>query len=137
MSLESSTDQQGPLDRLHLVSTGPDHNLEAEAVRVGDDLLVCIYGGEAPHIGAVAAATPRPSLGDPDKTSATASVLTYVGHKEDDLAKTAAEGLAAALNTRVVVTAGIHWDDLDRAGIDRVIENSRQLIAALIDRLKQ
>ena len=62
-----------------------------------------------PHsIGAVAAAQPRPSLADPMRTSATASVFAYVGHKEDDLAKHAAETLAAALGTRVVVSAGIH-----------------------------
>jgi hypothetical protein len=137
MSPESSTEKQGPLNRVHLISTGPAHNVEAEAVWIGGDLLVYIYGGDAPHLGAVAAATPRPSLRDPDEKSATASVLTYVGHKEDDLAKKAAEALAAALNTRVVVTAGIHWDHLDPVAIDQVIDNGRRLIAALIDRLKK
>jgi len=137
MSPESETEQRGPLDRVHLVSTGPARNIEAEAVWIGDDLLVYIYGGDAPHLGAVAAATPRPSLRDSSQKSATASVLTYVGHKEDDLAKQAAESLAAALDTNVVVTAGIHWDDLPAGDIDQVIENSRRLIAALIDRLKK
>jgi len=135
MSPES--EKRGPLERVHLVSTGPARNIEAEAVWVGGDLLVYIYGGEIPHIGAVAAATPRPSLRQPNQRSATSSVLTYVAHKEDDLAKQVAEALATALDTRVVVTAGIHWDDLDRAGIEQVIKNSRQLIAALIDRLKK
>jgi len=135
MSPES--EKRGPLERVHVVSTGPARNIEAEAVWVGDELLVYIYGGEVPHIGAVAAATPRPSLRDSSKKSATASVLTYVGHKEDDLAKQAAESLAAALDTNVVVTAGIHWDDLPAGDIEQVIANSRQLIAALIDRLKK
>ena len=72
-------------------------SLLAEAVWIGPDLLVWIYGGEAPHIGAVAMAQPRASLADPERTSATASVFAYVGHKEDALAKEAAEALASAL----------------------------------------
>jgi hypothetical protein len=136
MSSGSVYEKMGPLDRVHLVSGGPDHNIEAEAIWIGPDLLVYIYGGEGPHIGAVAAATPRPSLVNPDETSASASVLTYVGHKEDDLAKRAAEALAGALDTRVVVSAGIHWDALTADDIEQVMANARELIQALIARLK-
>jgi hypothetical protein len=49
----------------------------ANVRRIGPDLLVAIWGGEKPHIGAVAAAQPRPSLKDPAVTSATASVICY------------------------------------------------------------
>jgi hypothetical protein len=118
-------------------STGPDYNVNAEALWLGPDLLVYIWGGEAPHIGAVAMATPRPSLADPDVTSATASVFAYVGHKEDDLAKGAAEALASALDTRVVVTAGIHWDDLDQEAINTIVANSKELVGLLIKELKK
>jgi hypothetical protein len=117
-------------------SRGPDHNVEAGAVWIGPDLLVHIWGGEAPHIGAVAMAQPRPSLADPKVTSSTASVFTYVGHKEDALVKWAAEKISAALEAKVVVTAGIHWDDLDQAGIETVLANSEQLVQLLIDQLK-
>jgi gallate decarboxylase subunit D len=117
-------------------SRGPDHNVEAGAVWIGPDLLIYISGGEAPHIGAVAMAQPRPSLADQNVTSSTASVFTYVGHKEDALAKWAAEKISAALEAKVVVTAGIHWDDLDQAGIKTVLANSEQLVQLLIDQLK-
>ncbi len=103
---------------------------------MGSDLLVCIYGGEIPHIGAVAAAHPRPSLKDPAVMSATSSVICYTAHKEDELAKHAAEKLAAALNTRVVVTAGIHWDNLSEAGINQIVENSRNLVALILENAK-
>lgn len=125
-----------PLSKISAQSNGQDHNIQAEAVWIGPDLLIYIWGGEAPHIGAVAMAQPRPSLADPAKTSATASVFAYVGHKEDDLAKWAAEKISAALEVKVVVTAGIHWDDLDQTGIKSVLANSEQLVRALIDRLK-
>jgi hypothetical protein len=62
------------------------YDLTANVRRIGPDLLVAIWGGEAPHIGAVAAAQPRPSLRNPAVTSASASVICYPGHKEDDLA---------------------------------------------------
>lgn len=124
------------LAKITAKSSSPDHNIRAEALWIGPDLLVYIWGGDAPHIGAVAMAQPRPSLADPAKTSASASVFTYVGHKEDDLAKWAAETLSAALQAKVVVTAGIHWDGLDQAGIKTVQANSQQLVQTLIDLLK-
>jgi len=111
------------------------YNLEAFVKRIGKDLLVAIWGGERPHIGAVAAAQPRPSLRDQNRLSATASVFSYVGHKEDGIAKEAAERLSAALNTNVTVTAGIHWDDIDEAGIRSVLEHSRQLVDMIIERV--
>ena len=112
-----------------------EYNLEASIQRVGGDLLVAIWGGERPHIGAVAVAQPRPSLRDPQSTSATASVFCLVGHKEDELAKAASEILASVLNTTVVVTAGIHWDDLSPEGIQRVVKNSEILIDLILERL--
>ncbi len=126
----------GELERTRLATTAPAYNLQAEAVWIGPDLLVYIWGGQAPHIGAVAMAQPRPSLADPRRTSATASVFTYLGHKEDELAKWAAESLAAALEAKVVVSAGIHWDGLGPDQIGTVVENSRQLVELLKKRLR-
>jgi hypothetical protein len=101
--------------------------VEAEAVRIGPDVLVWIWGGERPHIGAVAAAAARPSLSDPGRRSATASVLAYPGHKEDVVVKAVAESLAARLDTNVVVAAGIHWDDLPPDGVAQVVERCREI----------
>ncbi len=120
----------------HVRSQSGSFDIEARIGWVGDDLLVSIYGGEKPHIGAVAAAHPRPSLKNPALTSATASVICYTAHKEDDLAKRSAEILAAILNTRVVVTAGIHWDNLPPDGIDQIVRNSRQLVTLIAEKAK-
>ena len=110
-------------------------DLTANARRIGPDLLVAIWGGEKPHIGAVAAAQPRPSLKDPAITSATASVICFPGHKEDDLVKGAAETLAAEIEGRTVVTAGVHWDKLPEEGIRQVIQNTAELIEMIKARL--
>lgn len=109
------------------------YDLTANVRRIGQDLLVAIWGGEKPHIGAVAAAQPRASLKDPATTSATASVICYVGHKEDELVKASAEIIAAVLNTRVVVTAGIHWDNIDQDGIDTILKNSKILVEMILE----
>ena len=124
----------GATPMAHLKTNSGSYDIEADIQRIGADFLVCIYGGEIPHIGAVAAAHPRPSLKDPAEMSATASVICYTAHKEDDLAKQAAETLAAALNTRVVVTAGIHWDNLSQTGIDQIVANCRHLVARILEK---
>ena len=120
----------------HIRTSQGEYDLEADVRSIGEDLLVVISGGQRPHIGAVAMAQPRPSLKDPEVTSATASVFCYVGHKEDDLAKHAAERLAASFNTRVVVTAGIHWDDLSEEGIRKVMRSSRNLLDLIANRIE-
>ena len=117
------------------IQTNEDaYNLSASIRLFGENVLVAIWGGEKPHIGAVAAAQPRPSLKNPDVTSATASVICFVGHKEDELVKASAEILAAALNTPVVVTAGIHWDNLDERAIVRIIKNSEILVDMILEK---
>ena len=113
-----------------------NYDLSASVRLIGNDILVALWGGEKPHIGAVAAAQPRPSLKDPNVISSTASVICYSGHKEDELAKTAAETLAAALNTNVVVTAGIHWDDLLQEDIRRIKKNSEILLNSVLGRIR-
>lgn len=117
-----------------LVRTETDaYDLEAAVRFIGSDLLVAVWGGERPHIGAVAVGQPRPSLRDPDKTSASASVFCFIGHKEDELAKATAEILAAVLKTSVVVTVGIHWDDISPEGIRAVVRNSEALVENIIE----
>ncbi len=113
-----------------------EYDIEACVRSVGENLLVAIRGGDRPHIGAVAVAQPRPSLKDPSITSSTASVFCLLGHKEDELAKAAAEILAAVLNTTVVVTAGIHWDQITEEGINKVLQNSQVLIDLILTRIQ-
>ena len=75
------------------------------------DIIVIVTGGRD-HIGAVGLAVPRPSLLDQDKLSATSSILTQPGHKEDILVKDISENLAAGTNRNTVVIAGVHYDNL-------------------------
>jgi hypothetical protein len=113
--------------RFDLSSERGRYQIHATAMLIGDDLLVAIWGGTKPHIGAVAVALPRPSLADPQITSSTSSVFTLLGHKEDKVVKMVSEHLSARLEKNVVVTAGIHWDDLPEEAIEEIVHNCREL----------
>lgn len=117
--------------RVRVATEATTYLVEAEAVRIGEDVLVYIFGGQKPHIGAVAASQPRPSLTGSNDISATSSVLTYLGHKEDGVVKYAADTLAAALKTKVVVTAGIHWDDLSNSEIKTIFYRCQEIVEKL------
>ena len=104
--------------------------------RIGSDLLVAIWGGTHPHIGAVAMAVPRPSLKDPRKVSATSSNFTFVGHKEDLLAKRISEKIASQLKTNVIVTAGIHWDKLPPHKIGTIEKLTEKLTDQILRKLQ-
>jgi hypothetical protein len=105
------------------------------AVMAGNDLCVVITGGELPHIGAVALSLPRKSLSDPERLSSSTSVLTVLGHKEDTVAKKTAETLVTKLNKTVVVSCGIHLEEITSSEINIVIELLEEIIEELIQTL--
>lgn len=88
--------------------------------RAGDDVLLLLTGGEAPHIGSVVAASPRPSLTGVG-TAATSSVINRLGHYDEIPARRCAETLAAALGVEVVCACGIHTEHAGRAVIDSIL----------------
>lgn len=124
-------------ERIYARSRDTQFLIEAEAVRIGPDVLIYLWGGERPHIGSVAAAQAGPSLKDPAQNCATASVITFPGHKEDVIVKEAAEYLAAGLDVNVVVTAGIHWDDLSAEEIAVIVTNCRDAVHELLLKLQR
>lgn len=96
-------------------------SLTLTAQRLGLDLSVCLFGGDVPHIGAVAVAQPRPSLRNAEENSASCSVITLTGHKEDEPARATALFLAQKLNVAVTVACGIHLHDITLEEIREVM----------------
>ncbi len=105
-----------------------DFQIEAVVVSCGYDLVVTVGGGTHLHTGAVAVAALHPSLKDPNRLTATASIIAFAGHKEDQIARAAAIRLANALGTNVTVCAGLHIDDASQEEIDRLVNNFNALI---------
>ena len=124
------------IDRLWHVTHGKGrYRVEANGILVGNDLIVAIYGGVAPHIGAVAIAIPRPSITNPHVTSVTSSVFTLIGHKDDIIAKREAEMLATSLNCVVVVIAGIHIEHATKLEIRKLLRASRASAKSLLNQI--
>jgi len=88
-------------------------------------------GGNKPHVGAVALAIPRISLTGRGR-SASVSILTVPGHKDDELARPAALKLAASLNCPVTVIAGVHIDDITLQEIGLVRDNATRAVSGII-----
>lgn len=105
--------------------------INMKSILIGDDLCVIISGGDSPHIGCVTLSVPRPSLEDSSVISATTSVLNLIGHKDDEAARYVSHILSSKLNKNVVVTCGIHLDNISEEEINITIE----LLKVLTDNL--
>ncbi len=93
------------------------------AVRVGEDLVVIIDGG-ASHVGAVAAGTNCDGM-------AVSSVITMPGHRDDRIAKDAAERISKKLSCNCAVIAGVHYEDITAQEIKDVLILSNSLVEEL------
>jgi len=131
-----TTDRVAPLPRIDAAAGEGRHRVEASALLCGGDVTLVLQGGTHHHIGATVLAVPRPSLADPARVSASASVLCVTGHKEDELARGVALRLAATLACTVTVVAGLHIDGATDDDIARLLRASDDLLAGLLPRLR-
>jgi len=99
----------------------------AELVRSGNDLLARVSGGERPHVGAVALAQY-----EPERRSATVSVLTAYGHRDDAVAARFAKALAAAGKCTAAASAGLHVDGAGEEEIAQLRENAEACLGQLL-----
>lgn len=93
------------------------------AIRVGKDLVIIIDGGRG-HIGAVAAGSGCGGM-------AISSVLTMPGHRDDRIAKDAAERISKKLGVNCAVVAGVHYDGITPQEIKDVLILSSSLVDEL------
>ena len=96
--------------------------LKVSAGKIGTDILICIEGGSAPHIGCVVQAVPRPSLTGDGTISATASVLNLTGHKDEFLCRKLAELICSKTGCVTVCTGGFHLDGITGEQIQDVVK---------------
>lgn len=98
----------------------PPLELELSVEEAGSDLVCRIHGGRA-HVGAVA-------LARWSGVRAETSSLTVAGHREAEIAELAARRLCRSARTTVAALAGIHFDSLERAELDPVIQAAGALV---------
>ncbi len=109
------------------------HCVEAEVVFCGDDLVITVGGGSRYHTGAIAVAYPHTSIIDPSHTTVTTSVITVPGHKEDEIARSAARLVASKKNRTVTVAVGMHIDHASQEDIDRLVTNFEAVIKDVLE----
>jgi gallate decarboxylase subunit D len=112
-----------------------EYEVTAIVYELSNDCLIILYGGTRPHIGAVGMAQARPSLKDPNENAATSSVFTYIGHKEDMVAKALSEELTRRLGRNTVVVAGLHWDNLTAESIEKIRSICRIITEKIVKEL--
>ncbi|MFV0436200.1 MAG: hypothetical protein ACK5PS_02230 [Desulfopila sp.] len=117
---------------LSFTRTEDGREIQFLAQPVGADLVVIVSGGDTAHIGATALAQPRPSLAEPNRTSASTSVLCVLGHKEELLAHHIAQTISAACNCVVSVSCGIHIDNATAAQIQTIQRLVEELLQTFI-----
>ncbi|MCQ5376452.1 MAG: hypothetical protein NO516_00195 [Candidatus Methanomethylicia archaeon] len=98
----------------------------AEATRVGDDILLHIWGGEKPHLGSASLC----SSGEPTS-------ISVPGHMDYVVSHEAAKRICSATGKRCLAIAGIHVDDASHEDIVELVENSRRCINAIINDLRK
>lgn len=96
----------------------------------GVSVYVC--GGDAPHIGSVVLAEPRPSHTGCGM-SCTCGVLNILGHKDERVARTLAERICPAVNLPVSVSAGVHIDDISPEQLQLVEINISLLAESILE----
>lgn len=111
------------------------YSLSGVVMGPGEDICLCVYGGEQHHIGASALAVPHPSLTAPGQTSSSASLICVPGHKEDVFVKYAAETLAAKFNCVAGVCAGVHIENAQPEEIKRLSGNMMELLDLVMEKI--
>jgi len=120
---------------IEIIEGKDKYEVKLTAVNSGKELTVIISGGEKPHIGAIAVSLPRPSLEDSNKASASTSVFTLVGHKEDEISKQIAENITKLTEKVTVTIVGLHIDKATPQDIKSLNRNTEKVVDKLREKL--
>ena len=94
-----------------------NHDIICQAIRLGNDLQVCVYGGNQSHIGSV--------------------VITYPYQKDDIVASMFAKKLAIEFNAVVCTSCGIHYDNVTKDELEQIVVSCQDLLKQLIKQIKE
>lgn len=114
-----------------------DSYLEVNIGIIGEDVLICVEGGDKPHIGCVVQAVPRLSLTGDGSRSATASVLNLTGHKDEYLCRKLAEKICSAFGKTTICTGGFHIDGMSKEQIKEVMKVTEKITEEIIQQLEK
>lgn len=105
-----------------------------QVIKMGEDLQVCVYGGERSHIGSVVIASPYQK---DKRIHITCSTVTLPAHKDDLVAKLFASRLSQEMNIVVCCSCGIHYDKATKQQLDEIVEGCKELLEIVVKNLKE
>lgn len=112
------------------------HLITCKVIKMGNDINMVLEGGDIPHIGAVALGIAVEMPHNINKKTATVSLLTVPGHKEDDVVLRYAKRLVQELGVTSVVTCGIHIQNITFEEIKALMDVMDDLVTRVIEELK-
>ena len=107
-------------------------SIQAAVTRAGDDIVIVVGGGDQPHVGAVVVAQPSGHR----TNDVSCSVITIPPHKEEVVARPIAEAVCNASGRVTVVTAGIHEENIEPAGIHVYVILAETMAGELAERVR-
>jgi len=107
------------------------YRIEALCVTCGADLIVVVGGGSRYHLGALGLTLSMPSIKDAAKLTNSTYQVPIPGHKEEALAREGSLFLSKALKRNVLVTVGVHEDNIAKTDIPRYVEVFNELLEAI------
>ena len=127
-SKDNPQERMQPMERFRFAQEDGAFRVEAEVLRCGMDGCIWIYGGDTPHIGAV-------SVGG---EGARPQEVIFPGHREEGIVRYFRETLLEKqLFRHCVICCGIHYDSIDRDGINTVVALCNRLCARVCEKLEE
>lgn len=111
--------------RFKLCRTYREKNITADVIQTQRGVQITLFGGDLPHIGAVAVVDPEGNC----------TLTEFPSHREGVVSDAWAAALAAAGICPAVVTAGIHYDGISREEIKAVVAQTEELLRAVLKEL--
>lgn len=103
-----------------------------QALASTNGAVICLSGGDLPHIGGVAVGIPRPR--DASRLTANVSVISILGHKDDEIARQVADKVVRRTGQLAVVIAGIHVHKATPQDLRGVVRNAQEAVDAWLKR---
>ncbi len=101
--------------------------------KIGDGLVICLGGGDRPHIGSVSISVPYKRKNG--FWSVSTSTITLPSHRDDAITRAVSEKVAKVTGMVVVAVGGVHVEDASKSDIEKIIEGAEELAEKVIAEL--
>jgi hypothetical protein len=90
-------------------------------IKIGDDRIYILGGGEKPHVGGIVICEPNKST----------NTINFKGHYDNIVLKLIAEAACKKYKTKIVSIGGVHVENASKVEIDRLVQNCKGLIKCI------